>query len=172
MRAFYKMSNKDEMLRPHGECAFKKHCQRHNGPRVLSLTLEFSLQLNSIQIQFSWKDNSSHRLNTLGPLCLWQCFSFYCTLLMHTFNTLFKWILETFTQPTHWPRNSSFWICNLWNFSVLYFKIVINFMQCYHPFNFMQCLCLFNFMQCLYLFNFMQYYYLFKATSLKSIQVE
>ena len=48
----------------------KKHCQRHNGPRVLSLKLEFSLQLNWLQIQFSWQDNSSHRLNTLGPLFL------------------------------------------------------------------------------------------------------
>ena len=25
-------------------------------------------------ILFSWKDNSSYRLYTLGPLCLWQCF--------------------------------------------------------------------------------------------------
>ena len=23
---------------------------------------------------FCWKDNSSYRCNTLGPLCLWQCF--------------------------------------------------------------------------------------------------
>ena len=25
-------------------------------------------------IHFSCRDNSSYRLNTLGPLCLWQCF--------------------------------------------------------------------------------------------------
>ena len=25
-------------------------------------------------ILFSWRDNSSSRVNTLGPLCLWQCF--------------------------------------------------------------------------------------------------
>ena len=25
-------------------------------------------------ILFSWRDNSSYRLYTLGPLCLWQCF--------------------------------------------------------------------------------------------------
>ena len=51
----------------------KKHCQRHNGPRVLSLKLEWSLKLKWIQIQFSQKGNSSYRLNTLGALCLWQC---------------------------------------------------------------------------------------------------
>ena len=51
----------------------KKHCQRHNGPRVLSLKLELSLKLKWIQIQFSQKGNSGYRLNTLGPLCLWQC---------------------------------------------------------------------------------------------------
>ena len=31
----------------------------------------------NIQIQFSQKGNSSYRLNTLGPLCLWQCFSLW-----------------------------------------------------------------------------------------------
>ena len=51
----------------------KKHCQRHNGPRVLSLKLEWSLKLKWIQIHFSQKGNSSYRLNTLGALCLWQC---------------------------------------------------------------------------------------------------
>ena len=30
--------------------------------------------LKWIQIQYSWKDNSSYKLYTLGPLCLWQCF--------------------------------------------------------------------------------------------------
>ena len=29
--------------------------------------------LKRIQIQYSWKDNSSCKLYTLGPLCLWQC---------------------------------------------------------------------------------------------------
>ena len=29
--------------------------------------------LKWIQIQYSWKDNSSYKLYTLGPLCLWQC---------------------------------------------------------------------------------------------------
>ena len=53
---------------------FKKHCQRHSGPRVLSLWLELSFLLNWICIHFSFKDHSSFRLNTLGPLCLWQCF--------------------------------------------------------------------------------------------------
>ena len=52
---------------------FQKHCQMHNRPRVLSLKLELSLQLKGVQSQFSLKDNSSFRLNTLGPLCLWQC---------------------------------------------------------------------------------------------------
>ena len=52
----------------------RKHCQRHNGPRVLSLWLELSFQLNWICNQLSCRLNSSFRLNTLGPLCLWQCF--------------------------------------------------------------------------------------------------
>ena len=30
---------------------------------------------NVSSILFSWRDNSSYRLYTLGPLCLWQCFS-------------------------------------------------------------------------------------------------
>ena len=47
-----------------------KHCQRHNGPRVLSLKLELSLQLKWVQSQFGPTDNSSFRLNTLGPLCI------------------------------------------------------------------------------------------------------
>ena len=46
----------------------------HNGPRVFSLKLKLSQKLKWIQIQFSQKYNSSYRLNTLGPLCLWQCF--------------------------------------------------------------------------------------------------
>ena len=54
-----------------------KHCQRYNGPRLLSLKPELSLQLKWIQIQFRRKDNSSYRLNTLGLLCLWQCFSWF-----------------------------------------------------------------------------------------------
>ena len=29
---------------------------------------------NASGILFSWRDNSSFRVNTLGPLCLWQCF--------------------------------------------------------------------------------------------------
>ena len=36
--------------------------------------------LKWIQIQYSWKDNSSYKLYTLGPLCLWQCF---CVLFRH-----------------------------------------------------------------------------------------
>ena len=33
--------------------------------------------LKWIQIQYSWKDNSSYKLYTLGPLCLWQCFEYF-----------------------------------------------------------------------------------------------
>ena len=50
-----------------------KHCQRHNGPRVLSLKLELCFWLNRICIHSSCRGNSSFKLNTLGPLCLWQC---------------------------------------------------------------------------------------------------
>ena len=31
---------------------------------------------NGSGILFSWRDNSSYRLYTLGPLCLWQCLIF------------------------------------------------------------------------------------------------
>ena len=50
-----------------------KHCQRHNGPRVLILSLESAFCLNWMCIHFSCSDNSRFKLNTLGPLCLWQC---------------------------------------------------------------------------------------------------
>ena len=73
-----------------------KHCQRHNGPRVLSLKHELSLKLKWIQIQFSQKDDSSYRLNTLGPLCLWQCFNFSPTVFIFfyfKFCLLWPWIL-------------------------------------------------------------------------------
>ena len=32
------------------------------------------VKLKLFQINFSQKHDSSYRLNTLGPLCLWQCF--------------------------------------------------------------------------------------------------
>ena len=68
-----KASHGNGSLCPSIKC---KHCQRHNRPRELSLWLELSFQLNWICIQFSCRLNSSFRLNTLGPLCLWQCFFF------------------------------------------------------------------------------------------------
>ena len=39
---------------------------------------------NASGATISWRDNSSYRLYTLGPLCLWQCF----------FNVLFKIFLR------------------------------------------------------------------------------
>ena len=56
---------------------------------VLSLKLELSMKLKWIQIQFSQKDNSCYRLNTLGPLCLWQCFLNFSPQLFHIFSTFF-----------------------------------------------------------------------------------
>ena len=35
---------------------------------------------NASGILFSWRDNSSYRLYILGPLCLWQCFTFILSL--------------------------------------------------------------------------------------------
>ena len=43
--------------------SWDKHCQRHNGPKVLSLKLELSFWLNWICLHFSFRDNSSFRLN-------------------------------------------------------------------------------------------------------------
>ena len=36
--------------------------------------LNYLFQPKVFSIHISEKDDSSHRLNTLGPLCLWQCF--------------------------------------------------------------------------------------------------
>ena len=47
-----------------------KHCQRHNGPRVLTLYLELSLK---VEMKTSCRDYSRYGVNSLGPLCLWQC---------------------------------------------------------------------------------------------------
>ena len=49
-----------------------KHCQRHNGPRVLTPWLDLSLQL----VCNNFGDYSRYELNTLGLLCLWQCFKY------------------------------------------------------------------------------------------------
>ena len=48
----------------------EKHCQRHNGPRVLTLYLELSLK---VEMKTSCRDYSRYGVNSLGPLCLWQC---------------------------------------------------------------------------------------------------
>ena len=41
---------------------------------IRKLNILFLLKL--FQISFSQKCDSSYRLNTLGPLCLWQCFTY------------------------------------------------------------------------------------------------
>ena len=40
------------------------------------MVVKFRSTNNASGILFSWRDNSSYRLYTLGPLCLWQCFIF------------------------------------------------------------------------------------------------
>ena len=43
--------------------------------------VELCFLLNWIWIHSSFRDNSSFKLNTLGPLCLWQCFIYKYKLL-------------------------------------------------------------------------------------------
>ena len=54
-----------------------KHCQRHNKPSILTQyywVFNFNFLFNWNCILFSCRDNSSYKLNILGPLCLWQSF--------------------------------------------------------------------------------------------------
>ena len=63
-----------------------KHCQRHSGPRLLSLKLELSLYpffhhvvpyiCRNQKCYLPWGGDLSYGLNTLGPLCLWQSLYF------------------------------------------------------------------------------------------------
>ena len=79
------------MISPKGSfCRVKenKHCQRHNGPRILSLYYLFdwirfvfisATEIIQVIDSILWVRCASgnvlsYRLNTLGPLCLWQCF--------------------------------------------------------------------------------------------------
>ena len=59
--------------------------------------------LKLIQIQYSWKDNSSYKLYTLGPLCLWQCFKAP----LHISGVL-RWFWALFT------RLWEFWFSTWW----------------------------------------------------------
>ena len=45
-------------------------------------------QLKSILYYSSWKIYSSYGLNTLGPLCLWQCFAVYVSIVSLNRETL------------------------------------------------------------------------------------
>ena len=64
--------------------------QRTQG--IETVTWIFFFQLELIQIDFSQKSYSSYRLNTLGQLCLWQCFVsfsfciFFLYLIFHSLN--------------------------------------------------------------------------------------
>ena len=54
---------------------------------------------NASGILFSWRDNSSYRLYTLGPLCLWQCL-----LTVSVFRELNIIISHSGGEaPPHWP---------------------------------------------------------------------
>ena len=50
-----------------GRLVLLKHCQRHNGPRVLNLQLELSLQLKPIQIQLKRKFKLKTSWFQFGP---------------------------------------------------------------------------------------------------------
>ena len=68
-----------------------KHCQRHNGPRLLSLNLGLSLLLNKIQIPAV--PTLFHSLLTTYPTL--------CTSL-----SSYKSIISMTTSPVHkWPNN-------------------------------------------------------------------
>ena len=42
--------------------------------------------LNQFENILAEKDHSSYRLNTLGPLCLWQCFKTYFQFFFNLFS--------------------------------------------------------------------------------------
>ena len=68
-------------MTPSGGQIYNQFKWWHNGPRQLSY-------LKWIQILFGQQDNS--RLNTLGPLCLWQCLAVDPTLVLKTEGRSFE----------------------------------------------------------------------------------
>ena len=64
------------------------------------------------QITFIQKHDSSYRLNTLGPLCLWQCFyNFFFQFFLTIFSKLFLIVFSTFFSKTSNFFSLIFWQC-------------------------------------------------------------
>ena len=64
------ISNKKQIQTPHS----KNIARTTTDPGYWVLNLNDLFQLKCFQIDLSQKHDSSYRLTTLGPLCLWQCF--------------------------------------------------------------------------------------------------
>ena len=64
------------------------------------------LQPKSFQIDFSQKHVSSYRLNTLGPLCLWQCF--ISVMATHGYFKIWK-ALKGYPCLFSWLQSSLCW---------------------------------------------------------------
>ena len=80
-------------------CVTPKHCQRHNGPRVLSLKLELSLQLEWIQILFCFLEIRPllGKTNfTLGPISKYYEPNIWRTDVLH------QNIARGTTDPGYW----------------------------------------------------------------------
>ena len=95
---------------------YGKHCQRHNGPSVL--TPSVSWVIAKVEMKTNCSDHSRYRVNTLDPLCLWQCF--LLNLLVYLAWVEIAWfprphkslekiqgfspLLQTFTPPFTCPQ--------------------------------------------------------------------
>ena len=97
---------------------------------------------NASGILFSWRDNPSYRLYTLGPLCLWQCFLTKIALLLNSTRHHWCQIHHSAWDKMHWitrwegkvlthvwlqidsstipkPFISTLWPKEIWQFSTL-----------------------------------------------------
>ena len=58
---------------------------------------------NASGILFSWRDNSSYRLHTLGPLCLWQCLFVFLVVFLSAMMTLVEKVMEKLPENGNLP---------------------------------------------------------------------
>ena len=96
---------------------FKKYCKSDH-------------QMAPVALVPSWRDNSSYGVNTLGPLCLWQCFVFHSNMRFliccKSVQNLVSWSLPKFQSwPPGWvtlPRCLGMLSCHYKLVSSLYLQ--------------------------------------------------
>ena len=82
--------------------------------QACSAGLKPLFSFNSICIIFSRRDSSSSRINTLGPLCLWQCFvNQFIPFLKIGMKWLQRWIMSQRFFSEMWKFETRyFFFCN------------------------------------------------------------